>query len=324
MTTIGAVVIGRNEGDRLKACLHSLLKQDVKVVYVDSNSSDDSVAFAKQLGVTVIVLDTNVPFTAARARNAGFARLIETYPLIKYVQFVDGDCEVMVGWIAHATQWLEQQQGYAIVCGRRRERHPERSIYNQHCDIEWNTPVGDAKACGGDFVVRANVFSAINGFNASLIAGEEPEMCIRVRGLGWKIRRLDFDMTLHDANIMHFRQFWKRSVRSGYAFSKGVYLHGDPPEKHWVKEARRCLIWGGVLPFFIFITLFIYPVLSLSLCLLYPLQWYRILRQSKHLHRFAYWQATLLMVSKFSEFQGQLQFVRDIFTQKNSAIIEYH
>ena len=65
------------------------------IVYVDSGSNDGSVQRARHLGADVIELDMRVPFTAARARNVGFRRLREISPDIEYVQFVDGDCELI-------------------------------------------------------------------------------------------------------------------------------------------------------------------------------------------------------------------------------------
>ena len=100
---VGVVVIGRNEGERLQRCLMSLLAQGAgPIVYVDSGSSDGSVAFARSVGVIVVNLDTSVPFTMARGRNAGFAELQRKYPSLRWVQFVDGDCEVRPDWIARA------------------------------------------------------------------------------------------------------------------------------------------------------------------------------------------------------------------------------
>src|SRR5689334_4384058 len=75
--SIGVVAIGRNEGERLRVCLESALRASPDVVYVDSGSTDGSVAMAKQLGVHVVELDLTIPFTAARARNAGFEKLVQ-------------------------------------------------------------------------------------------------------------------------------------------------------------------------------------------------------------------------------------------------------
>ncbi len=136
--TLGVVVIGRNEGDRLKRCLDSLSGLMSHTVYVDSGSTDDSLAMSLGRGASVVELDIKVPFTAARARNEGFRKLMALHPSLEYVFFVDGDCEVVCGWSSAAVQFFEQHPRAAVVWGRVRERHPEKSIYNLLCDMEWS------------------------------------------------------------------------------------------------------------------------------------------------------------------------------------------
>ena len=68
---IAVVVIGRNEGERLRQCLMSIDKGVAGIVYVDSGSTDQSIALAESLGAQVVELDASIPFTAARARNVG-------------------------------------------------------------------------------------------------------------------------------------------------------------------------------------------------------------------------------------------------------------
>lgn len=123
LSRAGVVVIGRNEGERLKQCLQSLLGC-ADIVYVDSGSTDGSVDYAKSIGAFVQELDLSQPFTAARARNAGFAALMARNPHIAYVMFVDGDCQVRESWLASALPSLAAEADVAVVCGRRRERFP--------------------------------------------------------------------------------------------------------------------------------------------------------------------------------------------------------
>ena len=216
MNAIGFVAIGRNEGERLKLCLASLRRESPRVVYVDSGSTDGSADFARSLGVEVVALDTSVTFTMSRARNAGWKSLLERWPETALVHFVDGDCELIEGWIPAAAEFLAAHPHAAAVCGRRRERFPQKSVFNRLCETEWNTPVGEAKSCGGDSLMRRDALAQAGGFNESLIAGEEPELCLRLRRAGWKIWRLDKDMTRHDANILRWSQWWRRNMRGGY------------------------------------------------------------------------------------------------------------
>src|SRR5262245_56163451 len=168
----GAVAIGRNEGDRLRQCLRSL-SAAAAIVYVDSGSTDGSAQWARDQGAQVIDLDLNIPFTAARARNVGFRRVRECAPDLAYVQFVDGDCELITDWPRRALSFLESNGDVGAAGGRRRERYPERSIYNWLCDVEWDGPPGETRACGGDVMIRAHALEAVGGFRDDLIAGEE-------------------------------------------------------------------------------------------------------------------------------------------------------
>lgn len=320
----GVVVIGRNEGERLVSCLNSLILQSNQIVYVDSNSTDQSVTMAKSKGVEVVMLDISKPFTAARARNEGLKRLLKVHPQVDYVQFVDGDCEVNATWIDKAVAFLDQNSKVAVVCGRRRERYPDRSIFNKMCDVEWDTPIGDAKACGGDAMFRAIPLAAHGGYNPTLIAGEEPDLCVRLRASGWKIWRIDAEMTLHDAAILHFAQWWKRSMRTGYAFAQGVDLHGHPPERHWVAESRRAFIWGGILPLLMIGFLVVCPLISLGFLAIYSMQLCRLgLSYKKSNVERPLGMAFYLVLGKLPEFLGQIKFLKGLVTQKSSALIEY-
>jgi glycosyltransferase involved in cell wall biosynthesis len=298
-----------------------------QVVYVDSGSTDQSVTLARSLGVEVVELDLTRPFTAARSRNAGLARLLELNPALDYVQFVDGDCEVVDGWLVQAQQVLDTRSDTVVVCGRRRERFPEATLYNRLCDIEWDTPVGEAKACGGDAMMRVTALQAVGGYNPTLIAGEEPELCVRLRQQGGKILRIDADMTLHDAQMTQLQQWWKRSLRAGYAYAEGAFLHGAPPERHWVKETRSIRLWGLIIPGVSLLAAI--PTQGLSLLLLagYPLMTYRIYqyahrsgRSAKDARLFA----IACMLAKFPQAQGQLRFYWGKFFKQPARLIEYN
>jgi GT2 family glycosyltransferase len=320
---IGVVVIGRNEGERLRRCLESVRADASSTVYVDSGSSDASVALARGLGVHVVELDMRLPFTAARARNAGFAHLVEIAPTIEFVQFVDGDCEVVAGWMTQAAAFLCAQREVAVVCGRRRERFPDRSVFNRLCDLEWDTPCGEAKACGGDALMRRDAFDAAGGFRDDLIAGEEPELCVRLRAAGSRIWRLDAEMTLHDAAITRFGQWWKRTLRGGYAFAEGSLLHGAPPERHWVAESRRAWLWGLGIPLLTLLAIPLFGAYAATLLLAYPLQWLRLATANNTSANYRGLRALFLILSKFPEAVGQLTYFYRRLLGARGRLIEY-
>ncbi len=325
MKRVGLVAIGRNEGARLRQCLLSVIGKVAHIVYVDSGSTDSSIELARSLGVDVVELDLSTPFTAARARNAGFTHLLQAEPQIDYVQFVDGDCEVVEGWLDSALAQLEIQSNVAVVCGRRRERFPERSIYNRLCDMEWDTPIGETQACGGDSMMRVLAFQQVGGFNPALIAGEEPELCVRLRQKEWKIFRLDAEMTLHDAQMLHFSQWWKRAIRAGHAYAEGAWLHGRG-EGHWRRESWSIWFWGFYLP--LLALGLAWPSHGWSLLLLvgYPVLASRIFISSRRQNictQHAALYALSCVLGKFAQVGGTLGFLRTRLLGTKSTLIEY-
>jgi glycosyltransferase involved in cell wall biosynthesis len=243
---LGIVVIGRNEGERLRVCLESLRDVERKV-YVDSGSTDGSQALARRMGVTVVELPTPPNFTAARARNEGLAKLIELDPELKFVQMIDGDCEVAPHWLDHAAAALAADDRIAAVFGRLRERHPDASVYNMLCDDEWNVPVGEAASCGGNAMFRVEALTEAGGYSPGLIAGEEPDLCLRMRRKQWRIVRIDAEMGVHDAAISRFSQYWRRARRGGHACAELLHRHGRGSDPHWKRQALSTWVWAGGL-----------------------------------------------------------------------------
>ena len=337
---VGIVVIGRNEGERLRACLSSLMQDTetrggsairyplsaLPVVYVDSGSTDGSVQLAQSFGAEVVELDLSSPFSAARARNEGFARLMRIAPRIEYVHFVDGDCTMTSGWLQTAAAFLGECARYAAVAGRLRERYPEHSIYNRLCDLEWNTPPGEVPACGGIAMYRVKAFERVGRFDESVVAGEEPELCLRLRQNGWKIRRLEEEMALHDAAMTHFRQWWRRTLRGGYAYAMGNCMHGAPPERHWMREVRSNWLWGLMLPLVALGSAWwTWGASLLLLCCYFALA----LRVYRHMHSRGFCAADarlyafFCVLAKFPHAQGQLRYWRCRLMAKPASIVEY-
>ncbi len=319
---IAVVVIGRNEGERLVKCLRSIRLNMSCTVYVDSGSTDGSTQAAERLGAHTISLTTVQPFTAARARNEGYAAVKALRPDIRLIQFIDGDCELVDGWLDKAAEFMNQRNDVAVVCGRLRELYPSASVYNRLCDLEWDTPLGEAAACGGNSLVRVEAIDAAGGFRAQLIAGEEPELCVRLREQGWKIWQLDAEMARHAAAMMRFGQWWIRAVRNGHAFIEVSRLHWHSPLSIWKKELTRTVLWSGVLPVLIGLGAVIYPA-TLGAILIYPLQICRIAITRGATSSQSWSYAFFNTVAKFAEFQGIMKYCWCKFRRQTLELIEY-
>jgi GT2 family glycosyltransferase len=324
---VGLVAVGKNEGERLDRCLRSVTGRGMTVVYVDSASTDGSPDRARAAGAEVVALDMSLAFSAARARREGFERLLKVDPGVRFVQFIDGDCEVVDGWIARARDELVSRHEVAVVCGRRTERHPEHSVYNRLADMAWNGPPGETSACGGDSLMRVEaLLAADGGWNPRAMIGEEAELCIRLRALGWKVVRLDAPMTVHDMAMTRFSQWWKRTARTGYGFAEGVARHGSGPERHMVREHRSVLFWGLALP--LVALALTWPTRGSSVLMLaaYPLLYARIVRRLRRdgwTPEDAKLYAWSCVVGKFAQALGVCRFWWRWYLGKEGVWIEY-
>ncbi len=318
---VAFVVIGRNEGERLRDSLQPLLEMTPQVVYVDSASTDASVLLARELGAIAIVLDSSTLLSAARGRNVGFSEVRSRFPNCAYVHFIDGDCVISPGWLEKAVSFLEANPKAAVACGRRFERFPDASMYNRLCDEEWDTPVGKADHSGGDALVRVSAFEQVGGFRSDLKAGEEPEMTSRMRAAGWEIWRLDAKMTEHDAKILHFGQWWKRMIRGGFGFAEVWSSTGQLPQRVFGSQLRSAFTWTIVVPLLVLLAslyfedsriLFLVP-------LAFALQIARIAaRRGLSLH--AWQSAALLVIAKVPEAIGALSF---FLGKKADRLVDY-
>lgn len=326
--TVGFVVIGRNEGDRLKASLRAIqtLCPSSPVVYVDSGSTDESVSFAQSIEMDVVELDMSIPFTAARARNAGFKKLLTDHPDLLYAQFLDGDCEMHEGWIETAISVLSADDDVGVVSGRRLEKFPEASVFNTLMDIEWNTPVGETLAVPGDMCVKVEVFEKIGGFTENIIAAEDDDLCLRARRAGYKIFRLDANMSGHDANLMRIGQWYKRSKRCGHGYANINHIHGNGPDKYFRRQLASTFLWGGAVPLTFLFGLVFMPVLAALIFLGYIAFIARTVKRRLGLgdsFNVARAYGFLIYTGKVPELFGAVQYWKNHLLSRKHQLIEY-
>ncbi|MEO0768126.1 MAG: glycosyltransferase family A protein [Cyanobacteria bacterium J06649_4] len=327
-TAVGIVVVGRNEGDYLHGSLTSALANKTKVVYVDSGSTDDSLEIAAALNVDIVQLDPSTPFTAPRAYNAGVSHLLTTDPNLEFVQFLDGDAELNPSWMTAAYRTITSHPNVAVVCGRRRERFPQKSPYNLVADIEWDTDLGIVSTCGPEAMMRLSLFQQVGGFNGTLIAGDEPELCFRLRQAGGQILRIDADSSHHDMDMMKFQTWWQRSRRGGYAFAEEAWIHRTNPAGYRLRECSRIWFWA-----------FFFPLTAIALA--WPTQGISLLAlpvgYAAHIAKNYLWainkrgyptQKALIyslfcLLMKFAKGHGQVEFLWCKLQRRRRGLIEY-
>lgn len=311
---VAAVVIGRNEGELLRLSLGSVSAAKLPAIYVDSGSTDGSVDIARELGVAIVELDAARPFSAARGRNEGVQEMLRRWPKTTHVMFLDGDCALEPGFPGAALATFNDTSDCAIVTGHLSERHPEASIYNRLCAIEWRSPPGrieNMNGLGGIMMAQVSALREVDGFNEQAIAGEEPDLGVRLGLAGYSIIKIDRPMATHDAQISRFGQWWTRAVRGGHALAHRYARHGRTRFQDGRRELRSVLFWGFALPLLVIVLL--WPTRGWSLLLLggYALLGWRVYRHyvrtgvSPADARLA---ARFIVVGKFAEFLGVVRY----------------
>jgi glycosyltransferase involved in cell wall biosynthesis len=328
---LSVVIIGRNEGERLSRCIHSVQAMpqfkhdDIEIIYVDSDSTDDSPNQAKALGAKVLVVHPERP-AAAIGRNAGWQAA-----QAPHILFLDGDTILNPDFVAVALQQFTAYPKTAIVWGHRRELYPEKSIYQRILDLDWVYPAGLSEFCGGDAVMRRDVLAEVNGYNPQLIAGEEPEMCQRIRAKGYEILHIDQAMTLHDLAITRWSQYWRRAVRAGHAYAEVSHLLRNADTPLWKRDAKRNLIHRSILLWVALFALFGSVFVSSMLPLLLGVSFFAVI--SIRTAWKCRWKSSnilsLLLYGIHSHFQqipitvGQLSYYYLRWQGKRRGLIEY-
>jgi len=327
---LSVVVIGRNEGDRLTMCLQSVVAMDpplggaVEIIYVDSASTDASVERARQLGARVIRVNPARP-CAAVGRNAGWRTARAAIVL-----FLDGDTILAPDFVGYASRQFDDAS-VAVVFGDRREINTNDSIYNRVLDLDWIVRPGSVELCGGDALIRRDVLERVSGYDERLIAGEDAELCSRIRTLGYRIMHLDRRMTGHDLAIHRFAQYWRRSVRTGYAYAEISEKLRDSGSPVWSRQARRNLIHGPAMlaivlgsPILSIVTRSFMPIVvaivimvALSIRTAIRSRWRRADLDTRILH------GLHSHLGQIPILFGQLKYQRDRLSDRTAELIEY-
>ncbi|MDZ4817339.1 MAG: glycosyltransferase family 2 protein [Planctomycetota bacterium] len=330
-SSFGIVVIGRNEGPRLQRCLESLGAATAHTIYVDSGSTDGSISLAHRFRTNVVELDTSIPFCAARARNAGYQRLKELDPKVSFVQFIDADCELVNTWMTFAIELILLQPDVAMVAGWLRERHPDVSIYNRLGDLEWNSSAaGEVDSVGGVALARCDAFDSVSGFDPTVAAGEEPELCQRLTHRGWRILRLDREMATHDLAMTRFSQWWRRMVRAGYGSMDVAHRFRVTRFIIATRRVQGWTIWLMVVVVMGITSLLLasrdIAVANAVLLGMWPVQIFRIALRTQnkgHPWSIAASYAFLMAISFLPQALGQLRYLADRLYNGSNRLIEY-
>jgi glycosyltransferase involved in cell wall biosynthesis len=180
------IVIGKNEALNLPRCFSSILKITDNIIFVDSDSVDDSIEIATQYKIkTILRVKSNYGFPP---RSIG-AKEVQT----KYIQFVDGDMTIERSWVQKAIHKLESNNKIAVVHGYKKVFTKNDQDYFILSDSkDWQ-----ADYLGGAFMINREIYYKSGGLDERMFGEEERDLYVRIRALGYQVWYIHHLMASH-------------------------------------------------------------------------------------------------------------------------------
>jgi glycosyltransferase involved in cell wall biosynthesis len=195
MCTVSVIVIGRNEAQRIERCLRSVFaslksRDDCEVIYVDSASEDDTVAIASRFPIRILQLRQSWKLSPSAGRYIGYQ-----HARGKYLLFVDGDSLLFKRWLGKACEYLEQNPACGGVGGIMHQAYLSRSgtciaVVKNYFSQNPAAPVQAAMSLSGIAMYRKDAMKKAGTFNPFLTTGEECELALRIRNVGYSLARI--------------------------------------------------------------------------------------------------------------------------------------
>ena len=191
---ISVIVIGKNEGERLAACLRSIQTAlnalAHEVVYVDSCSTDQSLQTAKRWRAL---------FSARRAeddRRSG--ALCRREGSARRISAVSGWRHAASAGFAEKALMAIAAKGYDGVCGIREDVYLRGGeIVGRNDNYFCCTQERLAPEFGGALMITRDALDACGGWATDTIACEEAELYARLKATGCRIAEIPIPMILH-------------------------------------------------------------------------------------------------------------------------------
>ncbi|MGM0589762.1 MAG: glycosyltransferase family 2 protein [Bacteroidota bacterium] len=261
---VSIIIIGKNEGDKLRKCIKSVEKvlnthkNNIKIeaIYVDSKSTDGSVDVARN-SRNIRVYQNTGETNAAIARNIG-ARVAKGNILF----FVDGDMEIESNFLDHVLT-SKNELKYNFVTG-----HIKDYIYDykgNNLDIKGRTydkiipaNIENIKSCGGVFIISRALWESIGGMRTKYKRGQDLDFSMRLNEEGYTmIRYPELIVKHHTIEYKNIKRMWI-NLGQGYFLYPAMLLRDHFTNINMWKDFLRSKYTAIIL----FISILIFPIYS--------------------------------------------------------------
>jgi len=218
----------------LSACRHY---GAAELIIVDNGSIDGSVEYVRDHAGGKATILQCPEMTVAAMRNAG-ARCAAG----EFLSFIDVDCEISAGYFESALRTLDATDASATGsrCVLPDQPHWTEALWDRLHRHSGDGYVGALN--GGNLIVRAPCFWAINGFRETLVSGEDPDLCERLIAAGSSIYEDHRVRAVHHGNPKSLYGFFRKEIWRGL----GMISHGVNNKPAFMTLAHLCATVAGI------------------------------------------------------------------------------
>jgi glycosyltransferase involved in cell wall biosynthesis len=224
---LSMILIGENEAETLlKICenfriLNKKLHGETELIFVDSDSSDDSLSLLcrfreknPDLDVTVIQIKGDI--NAAVARNTGLENANSNS---RFIFFLDGDIVFEYFFVLQAISLLKKDKRIGSVTGIIHDCFTE----SDEIVFERRMKKGPTvRHHGGNFVTRKEVVTSTGTFDTALTKHQDIDYTFRIRENGYTLYKLDILLGRHyTTHYLNINRVINDLIQGKY-FSSGI------------------------------------------------------------------------------------------------------
>lgn len=235
------IVIGRNEGWRLSLCLESIQKTVLKnglteyeVIYVDSESSDDSIERAKKIKDIKIFRITGI-FNAAIARNIGASESIGDV-----LFFIDGDMEIDSDFLTLVYSEVNGLISNFVSGNWINYNYDTKGDFEKSIQFERREFDKFENVTGGLFLIKKNIWSISTGMDPIFKIGEDIDFGLRLAKEGvFLLRKKEIAATHHTVAYLNNNRMWRDLLLKNHLFGRSLLYRKNWTNKYMIERLLR-------------------------------------------------------------------------------------
>jgi len=237
---VSFIIIGRNEGWKLTKCFQSVIDtinynklENHEIIYVDSQSTDDSIERAKKFS-EIKIFQIIGQCNAAIARNIG-AKESSGDTLF----FIDGDMEILPEFLPLVFE-EEKKLKYDFVSGQLIDHFYDVAnnlLYKKnHISINKEQY---KETTGGIFLINRELWDSVNGMKTKYRVNEDLDLGLRLSQKGTKLlRKIEVLAKHHTVSYKDSSRMWY-NLFHGLEFYKVTLLRDHYNNLFFLKKFLR-------------------------------------------------------------------------------------